>query len=43
MDIQQIIAYTLVIIAVFFLIRTFFYKKKRKKGCGNDETNCKCG
>lgn len=36
--IQDIIAYTLVIAATAFLIKKFFFKKK-KAGCGDD---CGC-
>ncbi len=39
--IQQIIAYTLLGIAIFFLVRKFAFKKKKKSGdCGGD--NCGC-
>jgi hypothetical protein len=39
MDIQDIIAYVLVIAAAVFLVKKFFFKKKAKAGCGND---CGC-
>lgn len=39
--IQQIIAYTILAAAVFFLARKFFFKpKKNNKDCGNG--NCGC-
>ncbi|RXR21166.1 FeoB-associated Cys-rich membrane protein [Flavobacterium amnicola] len=37
--IQEIIAIGLLIIAVFFLYKKFFGKKKPKNNCGND---CGC-
>lgn len=43
MDIQRILAYALVIIAVLFLVKKFFLPKKGKKVCGNDDKQCKCG
>ncbi len=42
MDIQDIITYVILIAAVAFLAKKFFFKKKNKKGCGSDH-NCKCG
>jgi hypothetical protein len=39
MDIQDIIAYVLVIAAAAFLVKKFFFKKKAKAGCGDD---CGC-
>lgn len=37
---QEIIAYSILAIAVIFLIRKFFWKKKKSdKNCGND---CGC-
>jgi len=40
MDVQDIIAYALVVAAVAFLIKKYFFKKKQKPGCGGD---CGCG
>lgn len=42
MNIQDIITYAIVVLAVAFLVKKFFFKKKSKKGCGSDN-NCKCG
>ncbi|RZJ31529.1 MAG: FeoB-associated Cys-rich membrane protein [Flavobacterium sp.] len=36
---QQIIAYVILALAVAFLVKKFFFKKKNKKGCGTD---CGC-
>ncbi len=38
---QEIIAYLLLGIAVAFLWKKFFGKKKKDKNCGND-TDCGC-
>ncbi|ATA67312.1 FeoB-associated Cys-rich membrane protein [Capnocytophaga cynodegmi] len=43
MGIQKIIAYILVLIAVSFLIKKFFLKNNKKKTCGKDDNQCKCG
>lgn len=40
MEIQKIIAYALVVFAVFFLVKKFLIPKKRKS-CNKDQ--CKCG
>jgi hypothetical protein len=40
MDIQEIIAFVALAIAVAFLIRKFFWKKKSKKNCGDDDCGC---
>lgn len=37
--IQDIIAYTLVLAAVAFLVKKFFFKKKKAGNCGDD---CGC-
>ncbi|MCH2033773.1 MAG: FeoB-associated Cys-rich membrane protein [Tenacibaculum sp.] len=37
--VQQIITYTIVALAVFFLAKKFFFKPKSEKGC---DTNCGC-
>ncbi|SCY19813.1 FeoB-associated Cys-rich membrane protein [Flavobacterium caeni] len=38
--IQQIIAYALLGTAIFFLVRKFFFKSKKKKDCGNGDCGC---
>lgn len=42
MDIQKILAFTVLILAIAFLIRKFFFKKKKKsdKSCGSDDCGC---
>ncbi|MFE3871385.1 FeoB-associated Cys-rich membrane protein [Flavobacterium sp. ZS1P70] len=40
MDIQEIIAFIALGIALAFLIRKFFLKKKSKKNCGDDDCGC---
>ena len=41
MDIQEIIAYALVAGAVAFLVKKFFFKKRKKAGdCGSDDCGC---
>jgi hypothetical protein len=37
--IQEIIAYGILAVAVVFLARKFFFKKKKKNGC---DTDCGC-
>ncbi len=39
---QQVIVYVILCMAVAFLIKKFFLKKKGKGNCG-DGGNCKCG
>ncbi|WP_460485732.1 FeoB-associated Cys-rich membrane protein [Capnocytophaga sp. HP1101] len=41
MNAQEIITYILVVIAVGYLVKTLFFKKK-KKSCGGGP-DCKCG
>ncbi|MFV5683833.1 FeoB-associated Cys-rich membrane protein [Flavobacterium sp. GB2R13] len=42
MDIQEIIAFAALAVAVAFLIRKFFFKKKKSdKNCGSDD-DCGC-
>lgn len=42
MDIQEIIAFVALALAVAFLIRKFFFKKKKSgKNCGSDD-DCGC-
>jgi hypothetical protein len=38
--IQEILAFAALGIAVLFLVRKFFLKKKSKKNCGNDDCGC---
>jgi hypothetical protein len=40
MDIQDIIAYGLVVLAAAFLVKKYFLPKKKAPGCGGDD--CKC-
>lgn len=41
MDFQKIIAFTILGIAVGFLIKKFFFKKKKSdKNCGNTDCGC---
>lgn len=42
METQDIIIYAVGILAVGFLVKKFFFKKKQKNGCSSDH-NCKCG
>jgi len=39
-SIQEILAFSALAIAVVFLIKKFFWKKKKAKNCGGD--NCGC-
>ena len=39
MDYQQIIAYIILGFAVFYLLKKFVFKSKKKKDCGTD---CGC-
>jgi len=36
---QEFIAYILVVLAVFFLVRKYIFPSKKKKGCGS---GCGC-
>jgi glycopeptide antibiotics resistance protein len=38
--IQEIIAFIVLGIALAFLIRKFFFKKKSDKNCGGDDCGC---
>ena len=38
--IQEILAFTILILALSFLIRKYFWKKKSDKNCGNDGCGC---
>jgi large-conductance mechanosensitive channel len=40
MNIQEIIAFTILGFAVYYLIRKFIFKKKSKKNCGTDDCGC---
>jgi hypothetical protein len=41
MDIQQILAYLFLTIAIGFLIKKYFWKKKKSdKNCGKDDCGC---
>ncbi|WP_370519223.1 FeoB-associated Cys-rich membrane protein [Flavobacterium sp. Sd200] len=40
MDIQQIIVYILVTASVAFLIKKYFFKKKKAGNCGSDDCGC---
>jgi hypothetical protein len=37
---QEILVYIALALAIFFLIRHFFFKPKKKSGC---DTDCNCG
>ena len=38
--IQEIIAFVLLGIALFFLVKKYFWKKKSDKNCGSDDCGC---
>jgi len=38
--IQNIFVFSAVLMAIGFLIKKFFWKKKVKKACGTDECGC---
>jgi len=40
MDIQSILVYVVLGIAIGFFIQKFIGKKKSKKGCGKDDCGC---
>ena len=40
MIIQQIIAFSILGFAVFYLIKKFFFKKKSDKNCGSNGCGC---
>ncbi len=40
MNYQTILVYISLSIAVFFLVRKFFWKQKSKKNCGDDDCGC---
>ena len=37
---QEIIAFITLGIAIAFLIKKFFFKKKKSKNCGSDDCGC---
>lgn len=41
MNIQEILVYIVLVIAVAFLYQKFFGKKRKKKDCGGDD-GCGC-
>jgi hypothetical protein len=38
--VQEIIAFITLGIAIAFLIKKFFFKKKKSKNCGTDDCGC---
>lgn len=40
MDIQEIIVYIIFAGAVAFLIKKYFFKKKKASDCGSDDCGC---
>ncbi|MEN9875116.1 MAG: hypothetical protein RLZZ529_113 [Bacteroidota bacterium] len=38
--IQEILAFGILILALSFLIRKYFWKKKSAKNCGNGDCGC---
>jgi len=38
--IQEIIAFSILVIALAFLIRKFFFKKNSNKNCGGSDCGC---
>jgi hypothetical protein len=40
MDFQEILVYVVLIVALGFLVRKFFWKPKSKKNCGNGDCGC---
>lgn len=38
--VQEILAYSILAVAIFFLVRKFFWKKKKDKNCGNGDCGC---
>jgi large-conductance mechanosensitive channel len=37
---QEIIAFVILALALFFLIKKFFFKKNKAKGCGDNDCGC---
>ena len=40
MDVQEILVYIVVVVALAFLYQKFFGKKKSDKNCGNNDCGC---
>jgi large-conductance mechanosensitive channel len=40
MDVQEILAFIILAIAIGFLLKKFIWKKKNKKSCGEDDCGC---
>ena len=40
MDIQEILAFSALIIAIDFLLKKFIWKPKSKKSCGSEDCGC---
>ncbi|SHG42801.1 hypothetical protein SAMN05444396_11216 [Flavobacterium segetis] len=41
MDVQEVIAYILLGVSLAFLVKKFFFKKKKSgKDCGTDDCGC---
>ncbi|MBC7438549.1 MAG: FeoB-associated Cys-rich membrane protein [Flavobacterium sp.] len=40
MEIQEILAFSALIIAIGFLLKKFIWKPKSKKGCGDGDCGC---
>ncbi|MBF00700.1 FeoB-associated Cys-rich membrane protein [Flavobacterium coralii] len=40
MTLQEIITYALVAVAVAYLVKKYFFKKKKKGNCANDDCGC---
>ncbi|MBQ0788369.1 MAG: FeoB-associated Cys-rich membrane protein [Oceanihabitans sp.] len=38
--IQDILVFSTVLLAVAFIVKKYFYKKKNKKACGTDDCGC---
>nr|WP_152975581.1 FeoB-associated Cys-rich membrane protein [Lacinutrix himadriensis] len=38
--IQDILVFSTVLLAVAFILKKYFYKKKSKKACGTDDCGC---
>ena len=41
MDLQQIVAFVILFAAIVFLVKKFFWKKKKDSNCGNGD-DCGC-
>lgn len=38
--VQEILAYIILAAAIFFLVRKFFWKKRKDKNCGDGDCGC---